>query len=49
MATDNGGDPWADTRLDLREAGLKPPRTGRRRKAGVIDLSCISQLVLRAI
>ncbi|MGA5100459.1 tyrosine-type recombinase/integrase [Streptomyces lavendulocolor] len=46
----NGLDPWADTRLDLREAGLKSTsRTGRRRKAGVVDLSCISQLWLRRL
>ena len=46
----HGRDPWADTRLDLREAGLKSTsRTGRRRKAGVVDLSCISQLWLRRL
>ncbi|MFD3480592.1 hypothetical protein [Streptomyces sp. NPDC058695] len=46
----NGHDPWADTRLDLREAGLmSTSRTGRRRKAGVVDLSCISQLWLRCL
>jgi integrase len=43
-----GFDPWGEDRLDLRAVGLKSTsRTGRRRQAGVADLSAIPQPWLR--
>ncbi len=44
----SGTDPWGEDRLDLRAAGLKSTsRTGRRRTAGVADLSVLPQPWLR--
>ncbi len=43
-----GSDPWTQNSIDLRAIGLKgASRTGRRRQAGVVDLSTIPQPWLR--
>ncbi|MFE5947594.1 site-specific integrase [Streptomyces sp. NPDC056480] len=44
----SGTSPWGEDRLDLRAVGLRSSsRTGRRRQAGVADLSVIPQPWLR--
>ncbi|MGH3803942.1 MAG: hypothetical protein ACRDTD_28185, partial [Pseudonocardiaceae bacterium] len=46
----SGTTPWGEDRLDLRAVGLKSTsRTGRRRQAGVADLSVIPQPWLRSL